>query len=1548
LWECEPLEVRRLLADFTQFGAQLEAKLAAFQNSLNTEIREASNLPILGGELDKVSDLSLFPASVLTNLKNELASPTAGATVVDSAVRDAVFIALGPGGAKVVDDVGDITVTTPGDTIELTINVDRKLAAHDVSWKLGTGLASLPVRLDTNGTVNFDVDVSIPGLKFTFDAATPTNPSFGHGAPSITAKASLKDGSSVTGIVGFLRATAKNSTGKQSTVNATFTAAANSLDFTATGTADVDLNLSLGAGSSFPSLQSDLQLDWTFGSAPTVVFDNVGIGLGTFFSEMILPVLERIEQITRPALPLNKLVRAPIPGFTQMTEALGLGPTSIESLAKAAASNGVLPPDWALWVNLATTIIDAHALIDDATLGPDVRINFGDFDLSGINGDLRSASGANFGNMANFGQSISSLSAGAVGRLDIANLIGQLNNQIPSGPGLDKAKAALTKLKDLAGNGVNYDFPMLDNPSAAVFKLLLGQDADMARFKAQFKQGASFDIDAPFSILGQKITVEGTITVDAAGKIAYDTYGLRKLLSGGSVSDLIGGFYIDAGSEVDSHFYITGGITAKAAAGLPLAEFSVNGSINASLKMDVEDGSEKDGKLRFLTSEATEDCVWKAEGVATAGLFAQVRIGFEEPFTGEFIGISKDFGIASGTLFEFPDDCIALPTSPTPPPPKLAEVQADGTLLLFMGPDANRRENVGNNTDGDEAFFVRKVGGTSGDETYEVSAFNATQRLEHVKSIRGIGGNANDSIVVELAETDVSGNPLTNVEPPASPAYLRGDGGNDNLSYTGTGQANLAGGADDDTLTGGSAGDTMTGEDGNDQLYGNDANDTIDGGNGNDSASGGNGNDSITGGTGGDTLGGDGGNDTVAGNDGDDLLEGGTDADTITGGLDEDTLLGGGGDDSIQGNEGDDRFQGNDGNDRIAGGAGADGGLGDAGNDTITGDDGNDLLAGNGGDDSIEGNGGDDKISGGDDNDRLIGGSSSGCAVDGSDSVLGDDGNDVILGDDGIIGSVTLSGGNGNDTLGGGNGDDALYGQGGNDTITGDAGNDYAEGNAGDDDIAGGADNDRLIGGSSTVVATDGNDTIQGGAGADFILGDDGAISSTYVNTLLGGSGNDTARGGDTDDSIYGQAGNDSLFGDAGIDYVEGNEGGDAISGDTGDDDLIGGSSAAGTPDGGDTINGDDGHDVIAGDNAAIARVSDGAGGYDTYGPGEGLANGAVVRTVVLLDLDTIGDADLIAGGNQDDTIFAGLGDDTVYGNDGDDDLIGHLGADLINGGAGDDGILGDKGTIADALLAGPSRMLSVLNGKIIALVDAAGTKKRTATLDNTGGGGGDDVLIGGLGSDSVHGGLGADTIAGDDTAVSTTLGGNDALFGDDGNDSITGNAGGDHLYGGGGTTTSTATRAPTRSMAATAMTTSGPTSRTTASWTGRATTTTSSCPRPATAPRRSRGPATLRCSSSFATSRWPTGLSIPTASCTSSTPPPHRTAAREVESSDTMILRARPALPGGQEAPGFDRLEGIWTSIPFRMRAAVGLAHGATEETVPRRGPFHTTFTLD
>jgi Ca2+-binding RTX toxin-like protein len=125
---------------------------------------------------------------------------------------------------------------------------------------------------------------------------------------------------------------------------------------------------------------------------------------------------------------------------------------------------------------------------------------------------------------------------------------------------------------------------------------------------------------------------------------------------------------------------------------------------------------------------------------------------------------------------------------------------------------------------------------------------------------------------------------------------------------------------------------------------------------------------------------------------------------------------------------------------------------------------------------------------------------------------------------------------------------------------------------------------------------------------------------------------------------MFGGAGIDTIHGDAGDDYMEGNIGADTMYGGEGEDDMIGGSSdltvsdQAYRSDGNDWMDGGAGHDVLLGDNGRISRRIDvGTNEFMRYtlanngvGTGLGLENNAVIRDIVLVDLDDIGEKDVM------------------------------------------------------------------------------------------------------------------------------------------------------------------------------------------------------------------------------------------------------------------------------------------------------------------------------
>jgi trimeric autotransporter adhesin len=577
--------------------------------------------------------------------------------------------------------------------------------------------------------------------------------------------------------------------------------------------------------------------------------------------------------------------------------------------------------------------------------------------------------------------------------------------------------------------------------------------------------------------------------------------------------------------------------------------------------------------------------------------------------------------------------------------------------------------------------------------------------------------------------------------------------------------------------------------------------------------SGGDGNDVIFGGEGDDFINGDAGRDVITGGGGNDVIDGGSGDDQITGGLGNDLIDGGIGDDHLNGHYGKDVIYGGDGNDYISGDidalVGNDGG---PPNDTDFSQMGDDTLDGGAGNDSIWGGGGSDYLIGGAGDDQLIG--------DGIKTPAAYAGDDTL---DGGAGNDSLWGGDGNDTLLGGDGSDQLTGDGSDSTL---AGNDYLDGGTGDDTLLGGGGNDTLLGGDGIdqIDGQDGNDLIDGGAGDDQLQGSGGDDS------LMGGQGTDSLYGGDGSDYIDGGSGADHLYGDGGNDTLVGSAEGDTLVGGTGIDTFFAGA--------GDVIadqeNGEIVH-ITGGTSASsinvFTNVALGLTGISV--DSVGLANGIVANgnaTYSFDDGSQISQSELIGNnlnavvniqstapfafggklddaisvyGNNNSTVYGGLGNDSLTGGGGNDQLFGGLGNDSLVGGAGTNTLIGGAGDDVyyinsslvyistdktDFYLASQNKYYGFASTDIITESVNEGIDTVISTVNLTLGDNLENLTLVGINASAGAGNALDNVITG--TGWNDELlgkGGNDTLIGDSGNDSLEGGDGDDVLIGGAG-----------------------------------------------------------------------------------------------------------------------------------------------------------------
>ncbi|MBP1856739.1 M10 family metallopeptidase [Rhizobium herbae] len=491
-----------------------------------------------------------------------------------------------------------------------------------------------------------------------------------------------------------------------------------------------------------------------------------------------------------------------------------------------------------------------------------------------------------------------------------------------------------------------------------------------------------------------------------------------------------------------------------------------------------------------------------------------------------------------------------------------------------------------------------------------------------------------------------------------------------------------------------------------------------------ENANGGSGNDTITGNNANNTLNGNGGNDTLLTGTGIDVINGGDGDDWIEGGFSKDTVNGGNGNDTFYVREGEfgDDTDGGTGNDVLdlsnhtTRGAivnlGANtydfsptfGGPYSIVNvenvrgtqlaDTITGD----ALA-----NAIDGNGGNDSLLGGAGNDSIDGG-------DGNDTIQGGDGDDVIIGGSGV---------------------DLMYGNAGNDTFRIFAGWTGGIGEA----VFGGAGYDSF---DTSGVLLDATINLQDGT-FTYLPGGAGPISLSSIEKAVTGGGTDDLTGsaeanallaGAGDDKLYGLAGNDTLGGGDGNDRMDGGAGADYLSGGTGSDTADYSSSSIGLG--------------VSLYNPAV-NTGDAAG--DTYNSVENLTGSDFDD-----GLNGTLSANIIRGGDGNDTLKGYDGIDTLYGDGGNDILIGGEDGDALLGGAGSD-TASYKGATAGVTAS--------MANTAINTGDALGDTY--TSIENITGSDFDDLVYGNSSANIVNGGAGNDILKG--------YAGNDTLTGGAGND---------------------------------------------------------------------------------------------------------------------------------------------------------------------------------
>ena len=329
---------------------------------------------------------------------------------------------------------------------------------------------------------------------------------------------------------------------------------------------------------------------------------------------------------------------------------------------------------------------------------------------------------------------------------------------------------------------------------------------------------------------------------------------------------------------------------------------------------------------------------------------------------------------------------------------------------------------------------------------------------------------------------------------------------------------------------------------------------------------------------------------------------------------------------------------------------------------------------------------------------------------------------------------LTVYGGDGNDTLQGGNGDDTIYGGAGDDTFKTAATPDGADKYFGDAN-------------APTAAAGDTMDYSLRTLALKVAIGPAPVSPAVYgVADANDGDVAANAGAGEGDDVEYSV---ENITGGSAADTLTGSTASNFIKGGAGDDIIQGGAGNASCASDKDTLQGDDGNDVFdMTPSADCGDVVTGGNGKDTVDYGQ--RTNALTITLdenandgegAVTENDNIKDAEIVFGGQGNDTISGGTGDDELHGGAGTNaadysertaalSLTLCADANLTGLPAVSTGACGDSD--GDALLTEADK---VTNCSEVYGGTAADTLTGASSDDTISGGGGDDTMDGAGGS---------------------------------------------------------------------------------------------------------------------------------------------------------------------------------------------------------------------
>ena len=432
---------------------------------------------------------------------------------------------------------------------------------------------------------------------------------------------------------------------------------------------NIEFTLELDGVDGLPKLKADFVLDWGWSldsgsQTPEIGLQNLRLEIGSFVSEVLKPISDKIHDILGPVKPVIDVLLTPIPGLDILLDEpnlLGL----INFVAKLTG-NPEIPP---AFIHAAKNMIDLAEQVN-AMLGTNGDILLGNIaGLGTPNASATQAVGSIPQELQSFLDSVANASIG-----------GELITTGVSGGGSSTERSGFKILPYLTDIG-NW------------MKLITGGDATLftyemplLEYSMQFRQQIASITAGPVVI---NVYVIGGFSIAADLGFGYDTFGIKRAIQTGNPWEAFDGFYfadwgITSGKEKDE---LTFGaeIGIEAALWLLLVEAGLGGKIGFETGLDMQDIND-DGKIRIsemitMWNYTGYDApggllnLINLKGRAYAEAYVFVDVGISIPFVGKIMKRVVDWTLFDITLAEWEYKAPKVQ-------PVLAHDDAAGTLVL--------------------------------------------------------------------------------------------------------------------------------------------------------------------------------------------------------------------------------------------------------------------------------------------------------------------------------------------------------------------------------------------------------------------------------------------------------------------------------------------------------------------------------------------------------------------------------------------------------------------------------------------------------------------------------------------------------------------------------------------------------------------------------------------------------------------------------------------------------------------------------------------------